>query len=75
MRVFRDSSGREWEVVVGRESWGTVVAIFVARGGTDPPREAMMAVSSADEGARVLLNMSVQELHGLLMASKQKPTE
>jgi hypothetical protein len=74
VRQFRDSTGREWEVVVGRESWGTVVAIFVARGGTEPPREAMMEVSSADEGNRVLLSMSVEELHGLLLASKQKQT-
>lgn len=74
MRRFRDTTGREWEVVVGRESWGTVVAIFVAVGGLEPPREAMMEVSSADEGNRVLLSMSGRELNGLLLASKQKPT-
>ena len=62
-------------MLVGRESWGTVVAIFVARGGTEPPREALMEVSSVDEGNRVLLSMSAEKLHGLLMASKQKPTE
>ena len=74
MRRFQDPAGREWEVVVGRESWGTVVAIFVATGDPEPPREAMMEVSSADEGNRVLLTMSSEELHELLLASKQKPT-
>lgn len=75
MRAFRDATGREWEAVVGRESWGTVVAIFVPKIESGPPRQALMDVSSADEGNRLLLEMSVEELQDLLVESVVKPTE
>lgn len=29
MRRFRDVHGAEWDVVVGKESWGTLCALFV----------------------------------------------
>ena len=74
MRVLRDPMGREWEVVVGRESWGTVVAIFVPRGWVEPPRQALMSVSSTEEGDRLLLGMKAEELQTLLVSSKPKPT-
>ena len=28
MRRFLDEDGHEWEVVVGKESWGTLVLLF-----------------------------------------------
>jgi hypothetical protein len=28
MRRFLDERGQEWEVVVGKESWGTLVLLF-----------------------------------------------
>ena len=75
MRIFKDLLGNEWEVVVGRESWGTVVAIFVLRKGTEPPRQALMDVSSWDDGNRILLEMSQEDLRDLLGESVQKTTE
>ena len=75
MRVFKDLLGNEWEVVVGRESWGTVVAIFILRGKDEPPRQALLDVSSWDEGNRILLGMAEDELRDLLGASVLKPTE
>jgi len=73
MRVFKDLLGNEWEVVVGRESWGTVVAIFVLRGSTESPRQALFEVSSWDEGNRLLQEMTDEELRDLLGASERKP--
>jgi hypothetical protein len=28
MRAFDDESGRRWQVVLGKESWGTLVLLF-----------------------------------------------
>lgn len=75
VRTFSDSEGMEWEVVVGRESWGTVVAIFVRKGSPDPPRETLLEVSSWDEGNQQLLEMPVERLRALLDASTPKSME
>jgi hypothetical protein len=72
VKVFRDSAEREWEVVVGRESWGTVVAIFVQRGGREPPRETILDVSSWDDGNRLLLGLDEDGLRALLDKSVPK---
>jgi len=74
VRVFRDLIGGEWEVVVGRESWGTVVAIFLPREGSSPSRQALMDSSSVHGGTRHLLAMTEEELRGLFMRSGEKPT-
>lgn len=73
VKVFRDSAEKEWEVVVGRESWGTVVAIFVQRGGDEAPRETVLEVSSWDEGNRLLLGLDDDGLRALLAESVPKP--
>jgi len=75
VRVFQDPTGREWEVVVGRESWGTVVAIFFPRKGSEAPRQSLLETSSADEGNRILLRMTLEELQALFVGSVLKPTE
>lgn len=41
MRRFRDPSGTAWDVVLGRESWGTSVALFV------PPTASLLGVRQA----------------------------
>lgn len=74
LRVFRDAAGAEWDVLAGRESWGMVVAIFVAREGSTPARQAHLEVSSSDEGARLLGRMTQEELQILLENSSPKPT-
>ena len=73
VRGFRGPDGREWEVVVGRESWGTVVAIFFPRSGSDLPRQALLEVRSSDDGSRLLQGFSEEELQELLAASLEKP--
>jgi hypothetical protein len=72
VRLFKDLLGNEWEVVVGRESWGTVVAIFVLRGSSEPPRQAIIDVSSWDDGNRRLQEMTDDDLRDLLGASEKK---
>lgn len=74
MRGFRGSDGRDWDVVVGRESWGTVVALFIPKSGPDHPRQALLEVRSADEGGRFLQGLSEQELQDLLATSQEKST-
>jgi len=75
VRRFRDTAEREWEVVVGRESWGTVVALFLPQDGSEAgPRQALMDVPSADGGNRQLLAMSEEELQSLFERSGEKPT-
>ena len=32
MRHFLDDEGRRWQVVLGKESWGTLVVIFTPEG-------------------------------------------
>lgn len=61
--------------MVGRESWGTVVAIFVARTGQEPPRQALLKAASADEGNRLLMSLEEEELQVLLGNADLKPTE
>lgn len=73
MRAFRDKLGREWEVMVGRESWGNIVAILVPRKSSEFPRQTHLAVPSLGEGNRVVLGMSEEELQVLLLDSVPKP--
>lgn len=35
MRAFTDDEGVRWEVILGKESWGTIVLLFAPRGGGD----------------------------------------
>ena len=75
MRVFQDEAGREWEVVVGRESWGTVVALFFVRMESGAPRQTHLEVRSVDEGNRLLSGLDLEDLQSLLADSVIKPVE
>jgi hypothetical protein len=72
MRTFEEPSGRGWEVVVGRESWGALVAIFVPRDGSQDVREAPLSASSYEEGNDELDRLDAQGLSRLLAASRPK---
>jgi len=48
MRFFVDGSGRSWQIVIGRESWGTHMALLVPVGRNDPVRTAPLRAVSAD---------------------------
>ena len=73
MKRFRDRSGIEWDVVLGRESWGASVALFVpATDGDTVVRQAMLHASAVDSAFRELDAMGDAELQALLDRSKPK---
>jgi hypothetical protein len=75
MRRFLGEDGREWEVVVGRESWGTVVAIFVPKEGGGLPRQTLLEATTTDEALRDLQRIPEEKLRVLLERSKVKTME
>jgi hypothetical protein len=48
MRRFVDHQGREWDVVVGRGSWGAYLLLFAPTAGSGAVRESPLAASSFD---------------------------
>jgi hypothetical protein len=68
MRAFDDLDGRRWQVVLGKESWGTLVLLFSPDGGGDTrtsvlSAETMLAASAeldamSDDDLRVRLRDS-----------------
>lgn len=66
MRKLRGKDGKEWDVVLGRESWGTVLAFFVPRSGEGEPLRAALPGASWDEAARRLLAMEEDDLENLM---------
>lgn len=61
MRAFHDQQGRRWEAVVGRESYGIQVLLFLPAGGGEV-RKAVMASSTRLEAHRELDALSDIEL-------------
>jgi hypothetical protein len=71
MRRFEDRSGRRWDVVVGRASWGTHCALFVPVTGDDV-RQAVLRASAFDDAIIEIETMDQARLQGLLDASTPK---
>ena len=74
MRRFRDPSGRPWEAVVGRESWGAFFAIFVPSAEGDV-RQTQLQAATWSDAERELDAMDVTALHELLGRSTTKSME
>jgi len=72
MRSFLDSRGRLWDAVVGRESWGRVVMIFVPADGAGEVLEAPLAASGYEEAERDLDAMDPLALDELLARAAPK---
>lgn len=68
MRRFLDRHGVEWEVWVGRESWGVMVALLVPSqgGGT---RRAHLSAGSPEDAERQVESLDETGLNALLDAS------
>lgn len=75
MRRFTDASGRAWEAVPGRESWGAFFAIFVPIVDGEPVRQAVLDAEGWDGAVRELEGMDEPALRGLLERSVPKPLE
>jgi hypothetical protein len=71
MRRFTDRAGSEWDVVLGRESWGVLLALFVPRG-EGPVRQAALASSGSDTAAQELNDLDDAALQALLDRSTMK---
>ncbi|CAN5752269.1 hypothetical protein BH23GEM9_BH23GEM9_11930 [soil metagenome] len=72
MRRFRDRTGTEWDVVLGRESWGSLLALFVPRTGDSPVRQAALMASSHDAATRELNELSDTALRALFDRSSTR---
>lgn len=72
MRRFTDATGRDWEVVAGRESWGALFAIFVPVGRDGAVRQTPLSASSYEDANRELGGLEEPELRDLLRRSEPK---
>ena len=73
MRRFKDPRGRDWEVVVGRESFGALYALFVPAGGTRAEtRQALLQAESQAAAQEQLGSMSEDEVTALFERSDPK---
>ncbi len=75
VREFVDDEGRQWDVVVGRESWGSLFALFIPRGGTsDGIRQTLMESVSTGDANQELMRCGADELKELFHRSQLKDT-
>ena len=67
MRRFQDRSGTHWDVVLGRESWGMSVALFVPPTSSElDVRQAPLQSAAQDAAMRELEAMDESALQALL---------
>ncbi len=74
MRRFSDEHGDVWDAVVGRESWGTLSALFVpaAPGATAPIRQALLNSAGYEQAQQELDAMDEAALHELFRAAQPR---
>ena len=71
MRRFRDADGRDWDVVLGRESWGGLLALFVPLGG-GTAMQAPLRSEGYDAAQQELDTMGEDALRELLRGATEK---
>lgn len=74
VRRYIDPEGRAWDVVVGRESWGALYALFVPlepRPG-EPPRQALLGAVGYNEAHAELASLPEAELAELFRRATPK---
>ncbi|HSJ23307.1 MAG TPA: hypothetical protein VK929_01400 [Longimicrobiales bacterium] len=72
MRTFTDRDGTRWDVVLGRESWGALLALFVPASGAAPARQALLQASAYDAAMQELDELDETALQELLDRSTVK---
>lgn len=72
MRQMVDGQGKRWDVIVGRESWGSFFAIFVPRQGDQGPRQTLLRGASNEDATRELDALDESGLIELFTASEPK---
>jgi hypothetical protein len=71
IRLFRDHRGARWEVVLGRESWGVQVALFVSRD-EDAVRQTVLEAASQEEASRHLADLDEEGIDDLFQRSEPR---
>jgi hypothetical protein len=73
VRRFEDPRGRTWDVVVGRESFGALYALFVPAGETRAEtRQTLLQADSQAAAEESLAEMSDDEMTKLFERSEPK---
>lgn len=72
MRRFTDRGGSEWEVVAGRESWGTIVALFIPVDEGREIRQVALASAGYEAAEAELDGLGATGLQNLLDRSQPK---
>ena len=72
MRGFTDDDGRRWQVVLGKESWGTLVLLFSPVSGGET-RTSILAAETAFAANAELDVLSDDELRDRLRDSRPWP--
>lgn len=71
MRAFVDRDGARWDVVLGRESWGALYALFVPAGDA-PLRQTLLRADDHLAAQRLLSDLTDTELQDLLERSETR---
>ena len=75
MLRYTDDDGRIWDVVIGRESFGTLLALFVPAAGNDAwPRQAVLGAESRIGASAELDALEPGALDELFQRSELKET-
>lgn len=69
MRSFRDDEGSEWDVTIGRESWGALVLLFSPRAG-GAVRKTLLPSETKLDAEQLLTDLPDDELRERLAASQ-----
>jgi hypothetical protein len=73
MRRHQDPQGRSWDVIVGRESFGALLALFLPAGANpEAPRQALLEAGSPMDAETELDALSTDQLNDLLRRSEPK---
>jgi hypothetical protein len=72
VRDFTDEKGGEWQVVLGKESWGTLVLLFTPRHGGDS-RTSILAAETALAASAELDALTDDQLRDRLRDSRPWP--
>lgn len=72
MRKFTDRDGGHWDVVLGRESWGALLALFVPVRSDEAARQALLQATAYDVAMQELDTMDDAALQQLLDRSVVK---
>ena len=73
VRRYEDSRGRTWDVVIGRESFGALYALFVPSGETRAEtRQTLLMQESKADAQGAIEAMSDDEMNELFERSEPK---